>query len=173
MTNYNEKKTITIPVPAHYLTDSMIAGVKKEELRTMWFGDFEMTAFFIKVPTEMAKDLLKLTWAEVDFDKPKRRRQKAGIIDCELDDEAEKTIASSDDPLRWLIDLEAEDIAERIINYLESVHKHYGDIFRERLNGNFNCEEIAKVIGKPKTTAWRWSNKVTKLAAEYYFKNNF
>ena len=173
MTHINEKKTVTIPVPASYLEDRPIAGVKKEDIRTMRFGEVELRFFFVEVPADQAKAMLAFTWAEVNYDKSKRRRQKAGIIDCELDDEAEKTIASSDDPLRWLIDLEAEDIAERIINYLESVHKHYGDIFRERLNGNFNCEEIAKVIGKPKTTAWRWSNKVTELAAEYYFKSFF
>ena len=173
MTHINEKKTVTIPVPASYLEDSPIAGVKKEDLRTMWFGEVELRVFFVEVPEDQAKTMLAFTWAEVNYDKPKRRRQKEGIIDCELDDDAENKIASSDDPLQWLVDLGAEDEAERIINYLEGVHKHYGEIFRERLNGNFNCEEIAKVIGKPKTTAWRWSNKLTKLAAEYYFKNNF
>ena len=109
MTGNNEKKTVTIPVPAHYVTDTMIAGVKKEDLRTMWFGDFEMTVFFTEVPEEQARDLLKLTWAEVNFDKPKRRRLKAGIKDCELTAEIESMIPSEcfEDPLQLIIDKEA------------------------------------------------------------------
>ena len=174
MTN-NEKKTVTIPVPAHYMTESMIAGVKKEDLRTMWFGDFEMTVFFTEVPRELAKDLLSLTWAEVNFDKPKRRRMKAGIIDCEFTSEMDEAIASEcfEDPLQLIFDKEAFTESQKMIDYLEGIHEHYGEIFRERLNGNFNCEIIAAKIGKSKATVWRWSNKVTSLAIDYYFRNNF
>ena len=175
MTNTNEKKTVIIPVPAHYMKDMMIAGVKKEDLKTMWFGDFEMTVFFTEVPKEKAKALLSLTWAEVNFDKPKRRRMKAGIIDCEFTPEMDESIASEcfDDPLQLVIDKDAIRESEKMIEYLESIHEYYGEIFRERLNNNFNCEIIAAKIGKPKATVWRWSNKVTTLAIEYYFRNNF
>ena len=175
MTNNNTKKTVTIPVPAHYVTDTMIAGVKKEDLRTMWFGDFEMTAFFTEVPAELAKDLLKLTWAEVDFDKPKRRRLAAGIKDCELTAEMECMLISEfyEDPLQLIIDKEAIRDSQKMITYLESVHEHFGEIFRERLNGNFNCEIISERTGVPKATVWRWSNRVTELAIKYYFKKNF
>ena len=55
MTNI-EKKTVTIPVPAHYMTESMVAGVKKEDLRTMWFGDFEMTVFFTEASYLCSED---------------------------------------------------------------------------------------------------------------------
>jgi len=175
MTNYNEKKTITIPVPAHYLTDSMIAGVKKEELRTMWFGDFEMTAFFIEVPTEMAKDLLKLTWAEVDFDKPKRRRQKAGLGDCEFTAEMEEALPdeSCEDPLQLIIDKEAVKESEKVIGYLEDIHKHYGEIFRERLSGTFSIREMERNLGISEANVRRWNKEVTRLAMKYYFKHYF
>ena len=53
MTNINEKKTVTIPVPASYLEESPIAGVKKEDIRTMWFGEVELRVFFVEVPERM------------------------------------------------------------------------------------------------------------------------
>ena len=64
-------------------------------------------------------------------------------------------------------------VSQKMIDYLEGIHEHYGEIFRERFNGNFNCEIIAAKIGKSKATVWRWSNKVTSLAIDYYFRNNF
>ena len=35
----NEKSTITIPVPAQYVSDNMIACVKKDDLKMLRFGD--------------------------------------------------------------------------------------------------------------------------------------
>ena len=171
MTGNNEKKTVTIPVPAHYVTDTMIAGVKKEDLRTMWFGDFEMTVFFTDVPAEKAKGLLSLTWAEVDFDKPKRRRLKAGIKDCELTAEMECMIPSEcfEDPLQLIIDKEAIRESEKMIGYLESIHKHYGEIFKKRLYGTFSSRELARILNVPETNIRRWNSEVTKLAVKYYF----
>lgn len=172
MTNNNEKNTVTIPVPAHYMTDTMIAGVKKEDLRTLYFGDFEMTAFFTEVPREKAKGLLSLTWAEVDFDKPKRRRMKAGIIDCEFTPEMDESIASEcfTDPLQFVIDKESIEQSEELVDYLERVHEHYGEIFSERLNGTFSTREMERNLGIPETNIRRWSAEVTRLAMEYYFK---
>ena len=175
MTCNNEKKTVTIPVPAHYVTDTMIAGVKKEDLRTMWFGDFEMTVFFTDVPVEKAKGLLSLTWAEVDFDKPKRRRLKAGIKDCELTAEIESMIPSEcfEDPLQLIIDKEAIRESKKLINYLESIHEHYGEIFRERLRGTFSGREMERNLGICEASIRRWNIEVTKYAMQYYFKHYF
>lgn len=175
MTNTNENKTVTIPVPAHYVSDTMIAGVKFEDLKTMWFGDFEMTVFFTEVPKEKAKDLLSLTWAEVDFDKPKRRRMKAGIIDCEFTAEMDEAIPSEcfADPLQFVIDKEAIRESEKMIEYLESIHEHYGEIFKERLNGNFNGRQMERNLGICEASIRRWNREVTKLAIEYYFKHYF
>jgi hypothetical protein len=173
MTGNNEKKTVTIPVPAHYVTDTMIAGVKKEDLRTMWFGDFEMTVFFTDVPVEKAKGLLSLTWAEVDFDKPKRRRLKAGIKDCELTAEIECMIPSEcfEDPLQLIIDKEAIEESRKLIDYLESIHKHYGEIFRERLRGTFSGREMERNLGVCEANIRRWNREITKLAMQYYFNH--
>ena len=170
----NEKSTITIPVPAQYVSDNMIAGVKKEDLKKLRFGDVEITVFFTEVPKEQARDLISLTWAEMNFDKPVRRRQEDGICDCDFDS-AECCIESdpSDDALQMIIDNEAVIEAEEISNYLEKTHERFGEIFKERLKGNFSCEVIAENLGIPKVTAWRWSKRVTELAVEYYFKKYF
>ena len=174
MTNNNEKKTVRIPVPAEYAKDTMIAGVKKDELKIMWFGEIPMRVFFTEVPADQAKALLSLTWAEVDYDKPERRRKEKGIIDCDISSvEAVLESDGRDDPLQFIIDNEAIIESQKMIDYLEGVHEHFGDIFRERLNGSFSSREMERNLGIPETSIRRWSKEVTRLAMDYYFKLYF
>lgn len=181
-----DKKVVTIPVPANYVVDQknvnddevwLIAGVKKEQIRNMTFGGVKIPVFFIEVPEEQAKELLSLTWAEFNYDRVKRRRSADGISDLMLDYlEVDIEDPNADDPLQNIIDRESSEKAEKvtreIIEYLESKNPVYADIFRERLNGNFNKSDISKKIGKTVPTGHRWVNKVEELVQEFYEVRN-
>ena len=174
MINLNAKKTVTIPVPANYVNDTMIAGVSVDDIRKLRFGEVEVKVFFTEVPEEQAGELLKLTWAEFDYDKKIRRRREKGLIDCGLGD-IESCVESTwiEDPLQQLIQKEIAGEQEEIIAYLEKKHRHYGEIYRERLNGNFCLREMERRLKVTVSNLQRWNDEVSFLAAKYYFKNYF
>jgi len=174
MNNLNAKKTVTIPVPANYVKDTMIAGVSIDDIRKLRFGEVEVKVFFTDVPEEQAGELLKFVWDEFNFDKKDRRRKEKGLIDCGLDD-IECCVESTwvEDPLQQLIQKEIADEQEKLIAYLEKKHRYYGEIYRERLNGNFNLREMERRLNVPVSNLKRWNDEVSLLAANYYFKNFF
>ena len=174
MNNLNAKKTVTIPVPANYVKDTMIAGVSTDDIRKIRFGEVEVRVFFVDVPEEQAGELLKFTWAEFNYDQKLRRRREEGLIDCGLE-EIECCVESTwlEDPLQQVIQKEIAGEQEKIIAYLESKHEYYGEIYRERLNGNFSLREMERRLKVPACNLLRWSEEVSKLAAKYYFKNFF
>ena len=169
-----EKKLKKIPVPANYSEkDMLIAGIKESDMATLSYGGKRIPVFYIYVPEDQADALLSLTWAEFNYDKQKRRRSAAGIGDLQLDEiEVDLEDTGSEDPLQALIDKEALDLTEELIEYLENKHEHFGEIFRQRLEGNFNKREIARRLGLPKTTVRRWIDEVVELAQEYYEMRN-
>ena len=174
MNNINAKNTVTIPVPINYVSDMMIAGVSKKDIRMLKFGDACLEVFFTEVPAYQAKEILKFTWAEVNFDKATRRRNEKGLVDCGLED-VENYVEEAwvEDPFFNVIQMEIADEQEKLIAYLEGKHKHFGEIYRERLNGNFCFREMERKIGVNKTSISRWNDEVTLLAAKYYFKKYF
>ena len=174
MNNLNANKTVTIPVPMDYANDMTILGVSKKDIKIMKLGDIRLKVFFTEVPAHQARELLKFTWAEVDFNKPSRRRKEKGLVDCgleEIENFAEETWV--EDPFFDLIQMEVGEEQEKIIAYLEKKHRYYGEIYRERLYGNFNYCDIGRKLHISECNIRRWTKEVKRLASEYYFKNFF
>ena len=162
MTKNVEQRLVTIPVPANYLSfETMIGGVKKNDLRVKTYGGVSIPLFFVEVPEEMAKELLKLVWAEYNFEKNTRDDLSLDEIPVDIPDE------NTDDPLQMIIEKEKLESIEELVEYLSSKNPCYGEIFMERFDGNFNKSDIALTIGKPETTTRRWIRKTAELAEEF------
>ena len=173
MTN-RDKEFVTVPVVVDYDTSAgHIAGVDPSKLKTLSFGGISKKVIFMEVPKEQADAIKKLTWAEFDFDKPKRRRYGVGIEEyCFEDLIIDIPDINADDPLQAIINREEEAMFDELAVYLESKHEHFGEIFRERLEGNLNRREIARKLGLPKSSVRDWFDRITELAIEFYNMKN-